>query len=76
MPVGALQDTIGVNLTLNPVTDCCLTIKSRYPRILAPYSPLRRGEPEMAQSHPLLPLKKGSRGVGGVGQESFQSPPS
>ncbi len=38
---------IGVNLTSNPVRDCCLTIKLR-----SPLAPLRRGVQESDQSPP------------------------
>jgi hypothetical protein len=61
---------IGVNLTLNSVRDCCLTIKLRSPRILAPYSPLRRGGQESSQSQPLLTpysLLKGDLGGSRLG---------
>jgi len=53
--VGQSNALLSVNLTSNPVTDCCLTIRPRSPR---------------------SPLLKGSRGVGGVGQEASLSPPS
>ncbi|HAT15245.1 MAG TPA: hypothetical protein DCS91_18215 [Microcoleaceae bacterium UBA11344] len=45
--VGTLQEPISVNLTSNPVTDCCLTIKAR-----SPQPPLRRGGQEVTQSPP------------------------
>ncbi|HBK96508.1 MAG TPA: hypothetical protein DD001_03850 [Microcoleaceae bacterium UBA10368] len=47
--VGTLQEPIGVNLTSNPVTDCCLTIQSR-----SPLAPLKKGGTGVFSFVPLL----------------------
>jgi len=63
--VGTLQEPIGVNLKSNPARDCCLTIKSRSPRILAPYStptPLKKGDKIPIK----VPLLKGDLGGSGL----------
>ena len=45
--VGTLREPIGVNLSSNPVRDCCLTIKSR-----SPLAPLKKGGTRADQSPP------------------------
>jgi len=47
--VGTLQEPISVNLTSNPVTDCCLTIKAR-----SPLAPLKKGGTRSYSKSPFL----------------------
>ncbi|HAT14483.1 MAG TPA: hypothetical protein DCS91_13765 [Microcoleaceae bacterium UBA11344] len=48
---------IGVNLTSNPVTDCCLTISPR-----SPLTPLKKGGTRFRSKSTPTPLLKGDLG--------------